>query len=106
MLSAADIESVFRPILEYIRIQRDRKLADSIPRGLNFQEHYQCNCSFRRGAENQALENGVKENEIDFFHRWLEYEVIKGKQPVFNMLEHYTAGTNTCYPQLSFVKSL
>ena len=40
MLSAADIESVFHPILEDINICRDRNLVVSIPIGLNVREHY------------------------------------------------------------------
>ena len=35
MFSEAEIESVFNPILEEIQIHGERKLVDSIPRGLN-----------------------------------------------------------------------
>ena len=106
MLSAATIKSVFRPILEDIRIHRDRNLSKSIPIDLYVQEHYRCSRSFRKSAENQVLDNGVKKNVINFFHWWSEYKVGKGKQPGFNMLDHYASGANTRYLQLSFVKSL
>ena len=35
MLSTADIESAFHPIMAEIQIHRDRNLVESIPRGLN-----------------------------------------------------------------------
>ena len=50
---------------------------------------------FGRGAENKALDNGVKQNVINFVHRCSEYKRIKGKHPDINMLEHYAAGDNT-----------
>ena len=43
----------------------------------------------------------MKGNAINFFHRFLEYEVITGKHPGSNMLEYYEAGDNTRYLQLS-----
>ena len=52
MLSAADIKSVFHTIMEEIQIHRDRNLADSIPIGPNFLEHYRCNHYFCLSAEN------------------------------------------------------
>ena len=106
MLCAAATKSVFHPILEDIHIHRDRNLADSIPRGLNVQEHYRHNSSFHRCAEKQALENGVKENVMNFVHRWSDYKGSKRKQPCFNMLEHYAKVANTRYLQLSFINSL
>ena len=36
---------------------------------------------FGRGAENKALDNGVKQNVINFVHRCSEYKRIKGKHP-------------------------
>ena len=106
MLSVADIDSMFYPTLEEIQIHRNINLADCIPRGLNVWEHYQCNLSFRRGAEKHALDNGVKENVINFFHMWSEYKESEGKQPGFNMLENYATGTTTRYLQLRFVNNI
>ena len=59
-----------------------------------------------RGAENQALDDGVKKNVINFVQKWLDYNGRKGKHPGFNILEHYAYGDNTRYLQLRFVKSL
>ena len=92
--------------MENIQIHRDLNLGDSIPRGLNFQEHYLCNISFCREVGNYALDNSVKENVINFVHRWSEYKRRKVKQPGFNILEHYAEVANKRYLQLSFVKSL
>ena len=54
----------------------------------------------------QELDNGVKENLINFVHKWSEYKGSKGKQSGFNMFEHYAADVNTRYIQLIFAKSL
>ena len=71
-LSATAIKSVFRPIPEEIHINSYRHLAGYIPRGLNFWERYWCNRYFFIGMTNQALDKLVKENVINFVHRWLE----------------------------------
>ena len=100
MLSESSIESVFHPILEEIKDHRDRILSESIPSGLDAKDHYQCNHYFSRVAENQALENGLENSVINFVHRWLKFEVSKGKQPGLNMLENYVLVSNTRYLQL------
>ena len=66
MLSAAAIDIMFHLILEEIQIHRYKNLLDSIPRCLNVQEQYRFNRSFCRGAYNQVMENGAKENLINF----------------------------------------
>ena len=70
MLLASSIEGVFRPILEEIQDHSDRSLSDSIPSRLDVKDHYLCNCSFRRGEENQALDNGLENSVINFVHMW------------------------------------
>ena len=106
MLSTSSIESVFHPILEEIQYHRDRSLADSIHRGIVAKGHYRCNHYFRRGAENQVLDNGLENSVLNFVHRWSEFKGSKGNHPGFNILEQYTAGGNTRYLQTSFVKIL
>ena len=106
MLSESSIESLFYPIPEEIQDHRDRSLSESITIGLDTKEHYQCNRSFRRGADNQELEYGLENSVINFVHRWSDFEGSKGNQPGLNMLEHYAAGANTRYLQLRFVKIL
>ena len=102
-LSAGDIERVFHPILEELQSSANPVLAGLIPRGISVVEHFRCSRSFRRGAENEALDNGVDRNVINFVHRWASFEKSRGKQPGgFNMLEHYAAGASTRYMQLSF----
>ena len=67
MLSASSIESVFQPVLEEIQDHRDRILSDFILSGLEFKGNYRYSCSFYRGAENQALENGFENSVIILF---------------------------------------
>ena len=55
--------------------------------------------------ENKALDNGVKENVINFFHIWSDYIGSKGKRPGLNMLEQCEVVANTRYLQLRFVKN-
>ena len=97
MLLASTIESVFHPIQDEIQDHRDRSLENSIPRGLDARENYQCNRSFFRGSKNQSLENGLYNPVMHLVHRWLEIERSKGKQSGFNMLEHYVAVASTRY---------
>ena len=40
------------------------------------------------------LDNGLENLVINFVPRWSEFEGSKGKQSVFNMLEHYAVGAN------------
>ena len=106
MISEISIESVFHPTLEEIQDHRERSLVDSIISGPEVKEHYRCNLSFRRRAENQALGNGLDNSVIKFVHRWSEFEGSKGKHPGFNMFEQHTAGANICYLHMRFVNIL
>ena len=61
---------MFHPILEGIKEHRGSSLVDSIPSRLGVKDHYLCNRSFRRRAENQVLDNGLDNSVISFVHRW------------------------------------
>ena len=99
-LTESVVEGVFQPFLEII--QSKECYGDMIPKGINVKESYKCGRSFRRGAENTALNNGVKRSTIAFVHRWGRYETSRGDQPGFSMIEHYAAGEATRPLQLSF----
>ena len=103
MFSEILIEILFHPILEELHNNRDRILEYSIPIELEVKEHYQRNLSLGRGLDNQALDNGLYNSVINCFQRWSYFEVSKGHQPGFNMLEHYTTGAKTRYLHLIFV---
>ena len=90
ILLVSSIESVFHPILEEILEHRGRSIAYSILAGLDAKDHYQHNRSYRRGSENQALENGLDNSGIKKIHIWSKFEGSKVKQPGLNILEHYT----------------
>ena len=101
-LSSSHIERVFHPILEELQGREGPLLSGLIPAGIKVRDHYRCSRSFRRGAESEALDNGVDPLVINFVHRWSRFEKSKGKQPGFDMMEHYASGSNTRYMQLSF----
>jgi len=104
-LESKDVEKVFHPILH--SIQRNVNFPDLIPQGLDVTVHYRCARSFRRGAENMALEEGLEDRVIQFVHRWGKFERSRGSQPGFNMMEHYAEGASTLYmQQLSFSANL
>ena len=99
LLSEAFVESVFHRIL--------KELQDSgcsvIPKAINIEDNYHCFHSFCRGAEIQALNNGVSPMAIEFVHRWSKYESNRGEQPSgFSMMEHYAEGEGTRPLQLEF----
>ena len=101
-LSASDIEQVFHPILEELQSQGGPTWSGIIPRGIRVWDHYRCSRSFPHGAESKALDISVDPAVIKFVHRWSCFEKNKGKQPGFDMMEHYASSSNTWYMQLSF----
>ena len=90
MLSAKDIEGVMHPILR--KLQKTKEYSNDIPNKLEIEKTYRCYRSFRKGAENTALRNGVNEKTINFVHRWSMMEERRGALPGFNMLSHYADG--------------
>lgn len=103
-LRALDIEAVFHPILA--NMQLEEHFSKFLPQGLNVWEHYMCFCSFWRGAETAARNQGVDKLVIEFIHRWSESERSQGNVPGFNMLEHYAEGTQMRPTQLLFSSRL
>ena len=97
-------DSVLHPILE--DLQKSGWNSSAIPKGVAIRKFYRCFRSFRRGAEITANNAGLSEMIIKFVHRWDKYEKKRGKQPGFNMLEHYADGINTRPLQLAFTSSV
>jgi hypothetical protein len=97
-------ETVLHPILE--DLQRTGWNHGAIPKGIDVKQVYRCSRSFRRGAEISAKNAQVSDAIISFIHRWGKYEKKRGKQPGFNMLEHYADGINTRPLQLVFTSSV
>ena len=99
LLSESVVESVFHPILEELKSSG----CQHISKGIDVEENYHCFRSFRRGAEIQALNNGVSQVAIEFVHRWSKFEYNRGDQPSgFSMMEHYAEGEGTRPLQLEF----
>ena len=104
LLTLADLEATMHPLLEVL--QKDDSFPGVIPRGVNVRIWWRLARSLRRGAEVEALEQGVSELDIKFIHRWGRYETSRGAEPGFNMLEHYAAGAETRYMQIKFTAAL
>ena len=89
-LSSVDMERVMHPILK--KLQGTPQLENDIPNGTDIEKSYRCYRSFRRGAENTTLREGVSKEVIMFIHRWSEVERRKGKISGFDKLRHYADG--------------
>ena len=99
------VEEVIHPVLQ--DMQGDASLRGMIAKGVKVVEFYRCFRSFRRGAENTAMNNGVSQSTIELVHRWTKFERSRGKQPKsFSMYEHYASGEQTRPLQLSFSANL
>ena len=92
------------PILK--ELQGSEGLEAILPEGVDVEEKYMCYRSFRRGAASTAHNEGVPESTIMLVHRWSRFEANEGKQPGFNMMEHYVAEFALRKKQLSFSMSV
>ena len=91
MLSAQKVEEVMHPVLR--KLQKTNRFGNDIPRSLEIEKTCRCFRSFRRGAENTALRNGVDKETIKFVHRWSEVDKRGGVATGFDMVNHYADGT-------------
>ena len=101
-LSSSDIEQVFHPILEELQGHEGPMWLGVIPTGIRVRDYYICSHSFCHRAECKVLDNEVDSLVINFVHHCSCFEMSKGKQPGFAMMEHYMSGSNTQYMRLSF----
>ena len=100
MLSSQAVEGVMHVILR--TMQKTKKFADDIPLKLDVEKSFRCFRSFRRGAENTALRNGVDKVTINFVHRWSAVEGRRGAVTGFDMLSHYADGVTQRPKMLEF----
>ena len=99
------VEEVVHQVLQ--EMQGDASLGGIIAKGVKVGEFYPCFRSFRRGAENTAMNNGVSQSTIELVHRWTKFERSRGKQPKsFSIFKHYASGEQTRPLQLSFSANL
>ena len=103
-LREKDLEGVFHPVLE--ELAREAGGNKWWPKGVAVKDYCRCYRSFRRGAENTAINNGVKDDTIEFVNRWRSFELNKGRQPGFRMMLHYASGAATRRKQLEFSESI
>ena len=97
-------EEFLHPILE--SMQASGWGNGTVPKGLVVRSLYRCFRSLRRGANITATNKGVKETTINFVHRWDKYETKRGRQPGFDMIQHYADGINTRPLQICYSSSV
>ena len=78
------------PVLR--KLQKTGRYGNDIPQNLEIEKSCRCFRSFRRGAENTALRNGVDKDTIRFVHRWSEGDKRGGVATGFDMVNHYADG--------------
>ena len=81
---------MMHPVLR--TLPKQREFFNDIPTKLEVEKSFRCFRSFRRGAENTALRNGVEPEVIKFVHRWSVVDRRKGVVTGFDMLKHYADG--------------
>ena len=105
LLTEKFVEDEFlHPILE--GLQASGWCNGVIPKGLAVRSSHRCFRSLRRGANITATNKGVKETTINFVHRWDKYETKRGRQPGFDMIQHYADGINTRPLQICYSSSV
>ena len=104
-LYASVIEEIFQPIL--VKMQSDPNHKNVVARTLDVSKWYLVARSLRRGAESQAINNGIQKPTIDLVNRWRGYERNRGKTPKsFDMMQYYAAAAHVRYEQLTFSAAL
>ena len=104
MLRSQDVEKVFQPILK--DLQKTNRFGNDIPAKLDIEKSCRCFRSFRRGAENTALRNGVDKDTIKFVHRWSTIDRRGGSATGFDMVNHYADGTALRPKMLKFTSMI
>ena len=89
-------EEFLHPILEIL--QASGWGNGAIPKGLAMRSSHRCFRLLRKGASITVTNKGVKEMTINFVCCWDKYEMKRGKQPSFDMIQHYMDGNNTTHP--------
>jgi hypothetical protein len=97
-------DEFLHPILE--SLQSSNWGNGAISKGLSVRTSYRCFRSLRRGANITATNKGVSESTINFVHRWNKFELKRGRQPGFDMIQHYADGVNTRPLQISYSSSV
>ena len=84
LVSSRAMNNEFHNQLDIVRCHSN----DLIPDSVNV-ECYNIDRSPRRGSNSRALEEGVKETDVDFINRWRTVERNKGQRPRAKMKEYY-----------------
>ena len=104
MLSSSKVEEVMHPLLR--KLQKTNQFGNDIPANLEIEKSCRCFRSFRWGAENTALRNGVEKDTIKFVHRWSEVDRKGGVATGFDMVNHYADGTALRPKMLKFTSMI
>ena len=75
MLTTSSLEAIMHPIME--SMQGMTKFAETIPVGLEVSEWFRMERSLRRGAENDALDNGTSKTTIELIVGKGETDILR-----------------------------
>jgi hypothetical protein len=62
--------------------------------------------SFRRASDTKALNEDVRQDDIDLVNRWHQVEKVGGKRPAFNKRHHYAQYELLIEPFLRYTSAM
>jgi len=102
MLRSADIESVLFDQLRTLKESNEFTELDEV----QVEAVFGISRSFRRGAQNTAVAEGVDDTAVKLVNRWRSWELLKGRFPGFDMFHHYLQNLVVRQKQLKFSLAL
>jgi len=81
-----DYEATFLEMLEKVQERQPELFGPNEKLG----ETHGLSRSMRKGSNTEAKAAGVPQSDIDGMNRWRKVEHAAGRQPKFNMHEHYS----------------
>lgn len=89
VLTTEALDRLLVEILEEIYEDLPALFPPSIQDKDDISDHYQVYRTLRRSSDTRALEQEVRESDIDIVNRWQTVEKAKGNRPTLQMKYHY-----------------
>lgn len=89
VLTTDVLDKMLTEILEEVYEENPKLFPASVTSRDDIAEFYQVYRSIRRSSDSRALEQKVKESDIDIVNRWQKIEKAQGNRPTFQMKYHY-----------------
>jgi len=98
--------SYFEPQFFHRLSQVQHSNPELLSQDIEVEEEFGISRSFRRGATSEAVNNGVRPDQIDANNRWRKMHQARGSRPTLSMREHYTDVRLTLNHRLMFSRAL